>query len=88
MFGKIDESIVVLEHLPHGAKKMVNPQRAYLELKDGVRWFYYCNHCKGWIEGHEIMHNVSEPFGGLCGRRGTEKICIRCGTREFSGMIS
>lgn len=49
-----------------------------------------CHHCGGWVPGQAHQHRVNDLDGSrLCGRRGTEYYCPRCGKEiHFSGMMS
>ena len=49
-----------------------------------------CHHCGGWVPGRAHEHHVNNLDGQrLCGRKGTEFYCPRCGQEvHFSGMMS
>ena len=49
-----------------------------------------CHHCGGWVPGKAHEHRVNDLDGSrLCGRRGVEYFCPRCGKEiHFSGMMS
>lgn len=85
-----DENIPLLKELPEGVFVQCGPgiMRAYGHVDYVLRWFYWCDRCKGWVEGQPLTSH-EDTMGILCGRRGIATNCIRCGEElEFDGMIA
>lgn len=55
-----------------------------------LRILTFCHHCAGWVEGEAHENMVNDLDGSrLCGRKGTEFWCPRCGKEIcFCGMMS
>lgn len=89
----IDKSIPVLELLPDGVAEqhwaLMPIREAQGTTADGVYHnYYYCRHCKGWIEGQPIATGEN-TLGPLSGRNGTVYECIRCQEEiGFNGIVS
>jgi len=89
----VNKSIPVLETLPHGiaeqSRVIWHIREAWGTTDDGVHHeYYYCHHCKGWIEGQAITHQEN-TLGPLSGRNGIAFECIRCQEEiGFNGIVS
>lgn len=89
---QLNLSLPVLTEKPDGREMpFLGPKVIWSrnEVRPLKHW-YFCPHCKGWIEGHPADQDVNDLDGRRrAGRRGTAYFCIRC-TREisFSGMMS
>lgn len=67
-----------------------HPDGSFMRPQPKMRVLTYCPHCAGWVED-EAHENMVNDLGGsrLCGRKGTEFWCARCGEMIcFSGMMS
>jgi hypothetical protein len=81
-----DLTLPILPELPAGVEEFIfaNPRQAF---GAGKPWTF-CPSCKGWVEGRPYTSRV-DNLGPLCGRRGTEYHCPRCGEQiAFVGMVS
>lgn len=79
----------VLEKLPDGVHQS-GLTWGTKEAYGNHQHFYYCPHCKGWIEGHANEYQVNNlDSAHLAGRQGTEWYCLRCGNEiAFIGIMS
>lgn len=90
-----DPSLPVITELPEGYKEPELRWAGYREARHearpyGMKVYYHCPHCKGWLEGHPNGYGVNTlDTSRLAGRRGTEYFCKRCGWEVgFSGIMS
>jgi len=79
----------VLEELPKKADWVSSDKtKAYFKENNKIVYYYYCQYCKGWINGVPNKYEEN-PLAPLAGRIGIVEHCIRCGVEiDFSGMCS
>lgn len=86
-----NKSLPVLKELPPGQQRV---QDSWLGgAKTGYvngEPYHWCDRCGGWIEGEANEYSVNTLNSSmLCGRRGKEYYCRRCGEEiGFMGMRS
>jgi hypothetical protein len=80
----------VVKELPSEFERRFYKHEACTRYPESLKFMTNCHHCGGWVPGQAHEHRVNTLDGSrLCGRKGTEYYCPRCGKEiHFSGMMS